>query len=267
MRDKIKYISAAGMLSLACLMGCGSEEKEERSIQVDTASSETIEANVPEDGKEIQQSSLPTAGADGSNRIEEDERESSGEDGFEIEEYGWIEEKKQEYFEEGTKELTYYYNMEQFFVKDTLENADKINSALQEIYKEYEITYSSEAENNPYAPEGVQVPYSFFHILRITYVGQDYISILYNDVCDMGGAHPYSRMDGITIDCKTGEQVLASQLVEKEDEEILKEVSDAMGFDSLGTWEDIDFYLTDSTIVFFYRMPGYWDDVEWNRDE
>lgn len=97
--------------------------------------------------------------------------------------------------------------------------------------------------------------------------GQDYISILYNDVCDMGGAHPYSRMDGITIDCKTGEQVLASQLVEKEDEEILKEVSDAMGFDSLGTWEDMDFYLTDSTIVFFYRMPGYWDDVEWNRDE
>lgn len=263
MRDKIKYISAASMLSLACLMGCESGQKEERPIQVETESSETVETNLPEDGKEIQTSSLSTAGADEANSGEE--QEGTGEDGFRIEEYGWIEEKKQEFFEEGTKELTYYYNMEQFFVKDTLENADKINRTLQEIYKEYETAYINEAENNPDTPEGGQVPYSYWHILQITYVGQDYISILYNDVYYMGGAHPYSQMEGITIDCKTGEQVAASQFIEKEDGEILAEVSETMGLESLGTWEDIDFYLTDSTIVFFYRMPNFWDDVEWER--
>ena len=83
----------------------------------------------------------------------------------------------------------------------------------------------------------------------------------------MGGAHPYSRFDGITIDCKTGQQVSASQLLEKSDEEILTEISNEMGFDYIGTWDDVDFYLTDSTMVFFYRMPGYWDDVVLQREK
>ncbi len=44
----------------------------------------------------------------------------------------------------------------------------------------------------------------------------------------MGGAHPYSRFDGITIDCKTGEEVFASHFLEKGDEEILEEISNTM---------------------------------------
>lgn len=34
-----------------------------------------------------------------------------------------------------------------------------------------------------------------------------------------------------------------------------------MGLSDIATWEDIDFYLIDSTIVFFYRMPNFWEDV------
>lgn len=117
--------------------------------------------------------------------------------------------------------------------------------------------------------ESLNTPFEYWRILSITYVGEDYVSILYNDVSYMGGAHPYSRFDGITIDCKTGEEVLASQFLEKSDGEILTEISDRMGLDVTGTWDDIDFYLTDSTIVFFYRVPGFWEDVVfiWNGKE
>lgn len=104
-------------------------------------------------------------------------------------------------------------------------------------------------------------------MLSISYIGEDYVSILYNAVSYMGGAHPYSQFDGITIDCKTGEEVSASQLMGKSDDEILTEISNRMGLDIAGTWDEIDYYLTDSEIVFFYRMPGYWEDVVLERGE
>ena len=78
----------------------------------------------------------------------------------------------------------------------------------------------------------------------------------------MGGAHPYSYFDGITIDCKTGQEITAAELLGKSSDEILQQVSDEMGMDTVASWDEVDFYLTDSTIVFFYRMPNYWEDVE-----
>ena len=57
----------------------------------------------------------------------------------------------------------------------------------------------------------------------------------------------------------------ASELLGKSDDEILKEVSETMGMEVIATWDGIGFYITDSTIVFFYRMPNYWDDVVWSR--
>lgn len=186
---------------------------------------------------------------------------------YRLEEYGTVEEKQQEYLADGTGNMSYYYKMEKFFFSDTLSNAVQVNHTLQQIYDEYEEDYIEEAKMHEYeVDEVVNTPYSYWHILSLEYIGEDYVSILYNDVYYMGGAHPYSRFDGITIDCKTGEQISASQLLEKSDEEILTEISNAMGFDFIGTWDDVDFYLTDSTIVFFYRMPGFWEDVILQRN-
>ena len=36
-----------------------------------------------------------------------------------------------------------------------------------------------------------------------------------------------------------------------------------MGLDTVASWDEVDSYLTDSTIVFFYQMPNYWEDVVW----
>lgn len=187
--------------------------------------------------------------------------ESEPEIVYDIEEYGTVQESRQEFFEEGTGELFFYYEMEKFFFNDGFPNAVSLNQTLQHIYDGYEDSYREVAEAYEGDKESLNTPFEYWRILSITYVGEDYVSILYNDVSYMGGAHPYSRFDGITIDCKTGEEVLASQFLEKSNEEILTEISDRMGLDVTGTWDDIDFYLTDSTIVFFYRVPGFWEDV------
>lgn len=163
---------------------------------------------------------------------------------YDPEDYGWIVEIREEFTNENTEEITFYYEMENFYVNEAFENGDKINDTLQKIYDENEQGYKK---------------------YRLTFVGEQYISIVYNDIAYMGGAHPYSYFDGITIDCKTGEEVSASELLGKSDEDILKQVSEEMGMDMVAYWDAIDFYLTDSKIVFFYRMPNYWDDVVWER--
>lgn len=142
---------------------------------------------------------------------------------------------------------------------DSFENADKINDTLQKIYDAYELSYKENAEA---APGGFDTPYDSWHLLNLTLVGEDYISIEYNNISYMGGAHPYSYFDGITIDCKTGQEITAAELLGKSSDEILQQVSDEMGMDTVASWDEVDFYLTDSTIVFFYRMPNYWEDVE-----
>lgn len=186
---------------------------------------------------------------------------------YSIEEYGMLQEHKQEFLEEETGEVFYYFETEKFFFHDDFPNAVLINQTLQSIYAKYEDSYTEEAEAYQDDEESLKTPYEYWHMLSISYIGEDYVSILYNAVSYMGGAHPYSQFDGITIDCKTGEEVSASQLMGKSDDEILTEISNRMGLDIAGTWDEIDYYLTDSEIVFFYRMPGYWEDVVLERGE
>ena len=174
--------------------------------------------------------------------------------------YGKLETLREEFTDEKTGELAYYIEMENFYVNDFFENADKINDTLQKIYDTYELSYRENAE---VASGGFDTPYDSWHLLNLTRVGEDYISMEYNNISYMGGAHPYSYFDGITIDCKTGQEITAMELLGKSSDEILRQVSDEMGMDTVASWDEVDFYLTDSTIVFFYRMPNYWEDVVW----
>lgn len=71
-------------------------------------------------------------------------------------------------------------------------------------------------------------------------------------------------LDGITIDCKTGKEVTAAEVLGVEnDMELLFEISEKKGTEELLSWDEIDFYITDINVVFFYKM-SYWggyDDV------
>lgn len=237
---------------------------------MDTAMKTTMKTAIKERLFFCMTALMLTGSAAGCGKADEgDAGEGTGaQDTYRLEEYGTVEEKRQEYFTDGTEKVSYYYKLEKFFFGDVPANADLVNQTLSQIYEEYEAGYIEEAEVYESGGEDAsEIPYSYLKMVSLEYAGEDYVSVLYNDVYHMGGAHPYSCFDGITIDCKTGEQVSASQLLGKSDEELLTEVSNAMGLDSVGTWEDMDFYLTDSEIVFFYRMPGFWEDVVLQREK
>ncbi len=180
--------------------------------------------------------------------------------------YGIVESEKQEFYGEDG-EVSYYYKMENFYLSDTFSR--RVNAVLQKIYDDYEAQYLRTAELiesgfdefDESAGSTQATPYDYWQLVGLKYVGKDYISILYNDIPYMSNTHPYSRFDGITINCRTGKEVTASEFLEKSNEEILEEVSEKMGLEDTATWDDIDFYLTDSTIVFVYRVPDWWEDV------
>ena len=90
---------------------------------------------------------------------------------------------------------------------------------------------------------------------RQSAVGEDYVSLRFNDVSYYGGANPDSCCDGITLNCETGELVTVSQITGISDTELLQKISSAMGLSGTAGWDDLDFYLTDTEIVFFYRVP------------
>ncbi|MCI8615995.1 MAG: hypothetical protein HFJ01_13060 [Lachnospiraceae bacterium] len=185
------------------------------------------------------------------------------------EDYGVVEMEKEEFYGKDG-EVSYYYKMENFYLSDTFSR--RVNAALQKIYDDYEAQYLRTAEliesgfdefdesANP-TLSAADTPYDYWQLVGLKYVGKDYISILYNDIPYMSNTHPYSRFDGITINCRTGKEVTASEFLEKSNEEILEEVSKKMGLEDTATWDDIDFYLTESSIVFIYRVPDWWEDV------
>lgn len=177
--------------------------------------------------------------------------------------YGTTEERKQEYNREASEETAYYYEMECFYFDDSFPAS--INDTLRTIYDAYETQYQQDADLYKTEESYPDVPYSRLHLLQLTYVGEDYVSILYNDIAYMGGAHPYSSLNGITIDCHTGKEAVASEILGKSDEEILKEVCENMGMNQTAEWGEVDFYLTDENIVFFYHQPMFWEDVIWER--
>ena len=185
---------------------------------------------------------------------------------YNTEDYGIVENYGGEfYYEENV--MGFYYNVESFYL-----NSDflyTMNDTLERIYDDYLSQY--QATENWYMEQGVQeypegrVPYSEFLFLGVQYVDHDYVSLLFNDVSYMGGVSGYSFLDAVTIDRHTGEEVNASEVLGESDEEILVRVNELMGLEEETDWGYLDFYLQQDTIVFFYRMPGFWDDVVLGR--
>lgn len=242
--------------------GCGSNEAEKSNNMAAAETEDIQETELVTEQVEVPEESDNLIHSDYNNKIDEPLDTEEVIKVYDLDTYGTIEEMRQEFLEEESGEVSYYYEMEKFYLNDTLPNSAAINGTLRQIYDKYEAEYADTAEvYEDVLYENANIPYQFLHFINMYYVGEDYISILYNDVSYMGGAHPYSMFDGITIDCKTGEQILASQFLDKSDDAILADISEKMGLDVIGTWDDIDFYITDDAIVFFYRIPNFWDDV------
>ena len=159
--------------------------------------------------------------------------------------------------------IAFYYDMECFYFDDTYPAV--LNKTLQEYYDSVEEAYlqDSQVYTEP-LEENVNTPYNSLIFQYFTYVGEDYVSLVYNNVCYMGGVHPYSARDGITIDCATGKIVSAQQFLDDSDEKIGEQLQKILGMDSV-FMEEWDYYLSKTSVVFFYYDPRFWEPVAIRR--
>lgn len=183
---------------------------------------------------------------------------------YSIPKYGEIQEYGGEFYYD-EKHQGFYYHLECFYL-----NSDflyTMNETLENIYHEYHEQYLE--TENWYMEQGNQnlpnVPYSKLDFLGIEYIDNDYVSLLFDDITHMGSAVSYSHYDAITLDRHTGKEVTASEILGQGNTEILKIVNRSMGLEGEADWKDLDFYLKENKIIFFYRIPGIWEEVEIER--
>lgn len=176
--------------------------------------------------------------------------------------YGKIEQEHHD-FQDENGNVYYYYDMECFYFNDSYpevlnETLQAYYDSIREDYRQDSASYEGGSGDEP------NTPYDSLIFQYFTYVGEDYVSLVYNDVVYMGGAHPYSAMDGITIDCSTGEMVSVDCFIDDSDEEIGGQLKSVLGMDVYDSAE-WDYYITENSVVFFYYDPRYWDSVATKR--
>lgn len=177
-------------------------------------------------------------------------------------EYGTMKPEHEEFYNSDNS-VGFYYDMECFYFDDSYPAV--LNETLQSYYDSIREGYCSDAEIYVGdVAEAGETPYDSLIFQYVTYVGEDYISIVYNNVCYMGGAHPYSAYDGITIDCGTGEIMEVSNFVEETEDEIGEQLQNLLGLDYYDA-NEWDYYITEDRVVLFYYNPLFWDSVETAR--
>ncbi len=176
--------------------------------------------------------------------------------------YGDIQQEHQDFISQ-TGDITFYYDMECFYFDESY--PEVLNETLQDYYASVKEAYCQDAEvYDEGTAEDQNPPYDSLIFQYFTYVGEDYVSLVYNNVSYMGGAHPYSSLDGITINCSTGELVEVYDFIHESEAEIGEQLKKVLDIDyyEANEW---DYYITEDSVVFFYYDPGFWDCVETKR--
>lgn len=178
--------------------------------------------------------------------------------------YGTVK-KEHEEFQDRNGIKSFYYDMDCFYFGETY--PDVVNETLQTYYdgkkEAYRLDYSENYTIESYGEP--HIPYDNLIFFYVTYAGDDYVSLVFNDVSYMGGAHPESALEGITIDCSTGEMVDASRFTDDSAEETGEQIKAVLGEDFVYTPEHWNYYITDESVVFFYYNPRFWEQVAAKR--
>lgn len=166
--------------------------------------------------------------------------------------------KEHEEFRDQDGSSYFYYDMDCFYFDETYPAI--LNETLQTYYdlKKESYHHDSETYAGGSSEESNMLPYDSLILDHVTYAGNDYVSLLFNDVSYMGGAHPYSAFEGITIDCSTGEIVPVNRFLDDSDEDIGEQIRAVSGIDVYDPRE-WDYYITARSVVFFYYDPRFGD--------
>ena len=266
-----------GLIFIFGLSGCGKEVKQKENKEYSVVEEKNSQPSVTKDA-EIENSLQPSVTnntvkendikkKDSQQLLESENKYSIVQDEdvnvySDVKKYGRIKKKHKKFKRKDGKEY-FYYDMECFYFNDDYpavlnDTLQRYYDSQKESYENSAKTYSGESDNAP------NVPYDSLIFQYFTYIGDDYVSMVFNDVTYMGGAHQYSKIDGVTIDCNTGEMVDVNQFINDTDEEINKQFKELLGIAEYDN-KEWDFYITDKNVVFFYYDSRFWDSVETKR--
>ena len=182
--------------------------------------------------------------------------------------YGTIQLAEQ-YYEDENGKIEYHYEVYQYIFSDA--KYQKVNETLQSIYAEkkleYQKRYGLESGLNDLepVPEG-QKNYEerTWYLVNLTYVGEDYVSLLFNEVTNWpGAAHPMSCFSPVTIDIGTGEVVETEEILGYTREELSQQLYGDTRLNSM----DYGFYLYGEEIHFIYRFSYFVDEIVIRREK
>ena len=189
---------------------------------------------------------------------------------YNAEEYGYTEVIEQYYLNDLGQEGCYYQLDCYYFSEDVdSEKYSLVNQTLQNIYNEKEVEYRIYCEDNiqyfeldeSIANENQRKDYVKWFLVSVPYVGEDYVSLLFNDmVYYAGAAHALTYFTPITISVETGEIVTAEEIVNKSWPEICATV----GMNELDEQEFVEeygFYITDRTLTYKYRTNEFVEEI------
>lgn len=266
----------------AMLTGCGKEESNldfpALVIPVQEEAGINEPEKMPEDMKSFKEDegegSEENAADSETEKLEESDAEEEEpeieEPFYNAEDFGYLENSEQHFYNEEDEE-GYYYLSDNYFFSD--KKYALVNQTLQQMYDEKEQEYDAACQqgiegfqrDESIENEGQAVNFYDWYFIRLTYAGDDYISLLYNDVAYYAGAaHPLSYFTGITLDVETGNIVTPEDVLNQTWEEIFAEFKGNLDDEIVTYYEDEEvfnsehaFYLTDRTLTYQYRTNVY----------
>ena len=163
--------------------------------------------------------------------------------------YGRMEKETEDFLDENGNKR-FYYELQCFYFDERY--PEKLNEALQIYYDSVKAFFDHvstlyEEETG----EEADIPNNRLNFLYFTYLGEDYVSMVFEQVKYFRGDSVSSK-NGIIIDCATGELVSAEQLIGDPEEEIGSQIKNLLGLEE---YESSSFgnFLTEDSVVYFQR--------------
>jgi len=182
---------------------------------------------------------------------------------YDKDKYGYIDAKEQSYTNFEGQECGYADFDCYYFTDDTNPNKfDLVNQTLQKLYDETAAEYQSYCEDYLYDYEAEDDSVSFYlYLVSIPYVGEDYVSLIFNDIVSYAGAaHPATYFVPVTISVETGELVTPEEVLGKS----WPEIRATVGMNEQNEEEfmkEYGFYLTDHTLTYKYRTNVFVEEI------
>ena len=265
MKKNLKKVLLIGLILLTCCTACADSSKNHID---DIAGSEIENENHIDDIAETETES------ENPSQVEASEEEQIDEEEYNLDEYAELD-ILEEKFENSDGDVVMTMAVSHLTFTDP--KYEKVNAALESIEEAYmEETRSYCKEQAPEMEldmsienENCRVEEYQWYFVRLCYVGEDYVSILYNDtVYWPGTAHPQSYFAPITIDVKTGAVVTDEEVLGCSWEDISSKIKDSVqeSYSDKGAFEqDYGFYLTKNNLVYKYRFSYHVDEIVLER--